>query len=71
MEVEVGAELKATVRVWDCERSLDVVRDRFGGRVREIVHRQNKDVIADADPAVLAPVTQESGVYVDHFVPRK
>ena len=62
VQVEVGAELQPAVRMRDRQRALDVVRDRLGGGVRQVVDRQDDDVVAHADAAVLAPVAQEGGV---------
>ncbi len=59
VQVEVGAELQPSVRMRDRERTLDVVRDRFARRVRQVVDRQQDHVVADADAAVLAAVTLE------------
>ena len=60
MQVEVGAELQPAVRMRDRHRALDVVGDRLGRGVRQIVDRQNEDVIAHADAAVFAAVAPES-----------
>src|SRR5690606_23246928 len=54
MQVEVGAELQATVGMRQRQGALDVVGDRLAGGVRQIVERQDDDVIAHANPAVLA-----------------
>ena len=59
MQVEVGAELQPAVGMRDRQRALDVVRDRLAGRVRQVVDRQDDDVVAHADAAVLAAVTPE------------
>ena len=56
MEVEVGAELQPAIRMRNRERTLDVVRDGLARRVRQVVDRQDDDVVADADAAVLATV---------------
>ncbi len=63
VELEVGAELQPAVGMRDRQRALDVVRDRLGGGVRQVVERQDDDVIAHADAAVLAPVAEEGGVF--------
>ena len=63
VQVEVGAELQPAVRVRDRQRALDVVGDRLGGGVGQVVERQDDDVVAHADAAVLAPVAEESGVF--------
>jgi hypothetical protein len=59
VKVEVGAELQPTVRVRNRDRALDVVGDRLGRGVRQIVDRQDDHVVANADAAVLAAVTPE------------
>jgi hypothetical protein len=59
VQVEVGAELQAPVGVRDRERALDVVRDRFGGGVGQVVDREDDDVVADADAAVLPPISPD------------
>ena len=65
VQVEVGAELQPAVGVRDRHRALDVVGDRLGRGVRQVVERQDDDVVAHADAAVLAPVAQEGGLLVD------
>jgi hypothetical protein len=45
-------------------RTLDVVGDRLAGGVRQIVERQDDDVVADADPAVVAPPAEEFQVRI-------
>jgi hypothetical protein len=60
VQLEVGAELEPPVRVRDRERALDVVRDRLGGGVGEVVERQHEDVVANADAAVLAAKAEEA-----------
>ena len=62
MQVEVGAELQAAVGMRDGQRALDVVGDRLAGGVRQVVERQDDDVVAHADPAVLAPPAVETQV---------
>ena len=59
VQVEVGAELQPPVGMRNRQRALDVVRHRLGGGVRQVVHRQDDDVVAHADAAVLAPVAPE------------
>ena len=59
VQVEVGAELQPAVRMRNRHRALDVVRDRLGRGVGQVVDRQDDDVVAHADAAVLAPVTLE------------
>ena len=62
MQLEVGAELQAAVGMRDRHRALDVVGDRLARGVRQIVDRQDDDVVAHADAAVLALVALEAGV---------
>ena len=59
VQVEVGAELQPAVRMRNRQRALDVVRDRFGRGVGQVVDRQDDDVVAHADAAVLAAITPE------------
>ena len=61
VQVEVGAELQPAVRVRQRHRALDVVLDRLRGGVGEVVDRQDDDVVAHADAAVLALVAPEGG----------
>ena len=62
MQVEVLAELQPAVGVRQRQRALDVVGDRLAGGVRQIVERQDDDVVAHADAAVLAPPAAEGQV---------
>src|SRR5204863_7947057 len=59
VQVEVLAELQPAVGMRQRHRALDVVGDRLAGRVRQIVERQDDDMVAHADPAVLAPPAEE------------
>ncbi len=59
MQIEVLAELQAPVGVRQGERALDVVRHRLAGGVREVVERQQDDMVAYADAAVLAAPAHE------------
>src|SRR5215831_17322693 len=61
-KVEVLAELQPSVGMRDRKRALDVVGDRLAGRVRQIIERQDEDVIAHADAAVLTPPAGEPHV---------
>ena len=69
VQVEVGAELQPAVGMRDRQRALDVVRDRLGGGVGQVVDRQDDDVVAHADAAVLAPVAAEGGVALTLLAP--
>ena len=53
MQVEVFAELQPAIGVRQRHRALDVVGHRLAGGVGEIVQRQDDDVVAHADAAVL------------------
>src|SRR6185503_7548158 len=70
VQVEVGAELQPPVRVRQRHGALDVVLDRLRGGVREVVDRQDDDVITHADAAVLAFVAPESGFAEIHVYQR-
>src|SRR5207302_2388000 len=59
MQVEIGAELQAAVGMRYRERALDVVRNRLGRGIRDIVDRQDDHVVTYADAAVLAAITEE------------
>ena len=67
MQVEVLAELQPAIGVRQRHRALDVVGDRLAGGVRQIVERQDDDVVAHADAAVLAPPAHERQVDVPFF----
>ena len=58
-QLEVLAELQPAVGVRQRQRALDVVRHRLARRVRQVVERQDDDMIANADAAVFAPVPME------------
>jgi hypothetical protein len=62
VQVQVGAELQPAIGVRDRHRALDVVGHGLGGRVGQVVQRQDDDVVAHADAAVLAAVAEEGGV---------
>ena len=64
VQVEVFAELQAAIGVRQRHRALDVVGHRLAGGVGEIVQRQDDDVVAHADPAILTPPAPERGVVV-------
>src|SRR5258706_63653 len=66
VQVEVGAELQPPVRVRQRHRALDVVLDRLRGGVGKVVDRNDDDMVAHADAAVLAPVAVESGLREVH-----
>ena len=62
VQIEVLAELQPAVGVRQRHRALDVVGDRLAGGVRQVVERQDDDVVAHADAAVLAPPAHERQV---------
>src|SRR5690606_9382217 len=66
VQVQVRTELQPAVGVGDRHRPLDRRRDRFGGRVGQVVQRQDDDVVAHAGAPVLATVAPEGGVPVDY-----
>ena len=51
-ELQVVAELEPAERVWQGEGARDQRGDPLGGRVREVVDRQDRDVVAGADRPV-------------------
>ena len=65
MKVEVGTELQPAVGVRNRQRALDVVGHGFSRGVGQIVQRQDHDVVANADAAVLTPVAEEGRIFVD------
>ena len=56
VQIQVLAELQPAIGVRHRHRALDVVGHRLAGRVGEIIERQDDDVIAHADAAVLATI---------------
>ena len=62
MQVEVGAELQPAIGMRQRQRALDVVGHGLAGGIRQIVERQDDDVVAHADAAVLAPPAAEAQV---------
>jgi hypothetical protein len=56
VQLQVLAVLQPPVGVRQRQRSRHLRGGRLAGRVREVVDRQQDDVVADADGAVLAPV---------------
>jgi hypothetical protein len=56
MQLEILAELQPAIGMRNRQRALDVVGNGLAGRVRDVVDRQDEDVVAHADPAVLPPV---------------
>jgi hypothetical protein len=66
VQIQISTELQPAIRMRNRQRALDVVRHRFGGSVGQVIERQDDDVVAHADAAVLAAVAEEGGVAVDH-----
>ena len=64
VQVKVGAELQAAVWMREGNRALDVVGNRFAGGVGQVIERQEDDVIAHADAAVLAAPADEREVAI-------
>src|SRR6185437_15883429 len=64
MQLQILAELQPSIGMGQGEGALDVVGDRLRRRVRQIVERQDDDMVADADAAVLAAVAVESQLAV-------
>jgi hypothetical protein len=62
MQFEILAELQAAIGMRDRQRALDVVGDSLAGGVGDVVDRQDDDVVAHADPAVLAAVALDRHV---------
>ena len=58
-EFEIFAELQTAVSVGQCQRAFDVVGNGFAGGVRQIIERQNNDVVAHTNPAIFAAVSEE------------
>ena len=57
-----SAELQAAIGMRQRQRALDVAGDRFAGRIRKVVERQDCDVIAHADPAVFTSPSVEAQI---------
>ena len=66
VQIEVRAELQPAVGMRQRQRALDVVGDRLAGGVGEVVERQDDDVVAHADAAVLAPPAAKAQVAISH-----
>ncbi len=59
MQFEVLAELQTSIGVRNRHRTFDVVGDRLARGIREIVERQNDDVVSHTDAVVLPPPAHE------------
>src|ERR1035437_5128372 len=52
MQLQVLAELQPAIRMWQRQRTLDVVGDGFAGGVGKVVQRKNDNMIANSYTAV-------------------
>ena len=64
MQIQVRAELQAAIRMRDVSGALDVMRHRFASSVGQIIQRQDDDVIAHTDAAILAAIAPEGCVAI-------
>jgi hypothetical protein len=62
MQVQVGTELQSAIRVWNREDALDVVGNRFGSGIGQVIDRQDENMVANTDAAVLAAIALETGL---------
>ena len=46
--------------VGKCQSAFDVIRDRFAGGVRQIIQRQDDDMIADTYAVIFTTVAKKS-----------
>jgi len=60
VQVEVGSELQPPIRMRDRQHALDIVRDRFGRGIGQVVDGQHDHVVAHTDTAILAAVSPET-----------
>ena len=58
VELQILPELKTPVVVGKRQHALDVVGHGLASGVRQIIEGQGDDVVADADPVVLAAVAR-------------
>ena len=56
MQLEIFAELEAAIGMRNGHRALDVVGHGLAGRVRDVVQRQDDDMIAHTHPAIFTPI---------------
>ena len=59
VQLQILAELQATIGVGQCLGALNMARDGLAGRVGDVVDGQDDHVVAHAHAAVLAPVAHE------------
>src|SRR5207253_8820315 len=69
VKLEVGAELQPAVGMRQRERALDAVLHGLRRGVREVVDRQDDDMVAHADAAVFAAVAPEACLGQVHGLP--
>jgi hypothetical protein len=69
MQFQIRAKLQAAIRMGQGQRALDIVGHCLAGSVGEVIHRQDDDVIADADTAIIAAVPPEC-ILQSHFYHR-
>jgi hypothetical protein len=65
VQLQIFAELEASISMGQRECAFDVVRDSFAGSIRYVIDRENDDVVPHADPAILTPVSQNSSLRHD------
>jgi hypothetical protein len=68
VQLQVGAELQPAVGMRQRQRALDVVRHGLGRCVREIVDRQDDDVVTHADPSIFSTKTEKRRVLEIHHL---
>src|SRR6185437_10134175 len=56
---EIFAELQPAIGMRNCQRALDVIADRFARGVRQIVERQDHNMVSYANATVFAPPPHE------------
>src|SRR3989442_44814 len=69
VKTEAGAELQPAVGMRQRERALDAVLHRLRRGVREVVDRQDDDMVAHADAAIFAAVAPEACFGQVHRLP--
>src|SRR5215510_8840368 len=58
-QLEILTELQPPVGMGECQRALDVVRDRLACGIRKVVERKDDYMITNADASVFPPVPIE------------
>ena len=59
VQVEISAKLQTAIMMRQGDGAFHIVGDFLTGGIRQIVERQDYDMIADTDPAVFAAITVE------------